>query len=338
MIELQNAHLHVSIDPDHGAEIVHLSLASGPNSGVNVLSAPKWDTPLPASRSRSYGSDALDWLSEYRGGWQELFPNAGAGGTVSGVPIPFHGEVSRARWDFEWLSQGQAPAVRLRCPARLPLVLERTMRLDPDRPALLITEQISSEAAFAVPYLWGHHPAFGSGIATPGARIDLPASKVSVDSALDGPAVDLLPGSEQSWPKATDRSGNEIDLSAVPAAPCQRLIYISDLRAGWFALRNPQRALGVAMAWDLNIFPCLWMWQEIGGGQGMPWYGRGDITALEPATQWPSCGLEQAIKRGQARMLEPGQTVNTSLVCSLFNASEQSVTTVMPDGEVLTAE
>src|SRR5438874_945344 len=66
-LELKNTYLHVIVDPDHGAEIIHLSLASGTNSGVNVLSAPEWTTPLPASHSRTYGNDVLDWLSEYRG-------------------------------------------------------------------------------------------------------------------------------------------------------------------------------------------------------------------------------------------------------------------------------
>lgn len=336
MLELKNSHLHVTVDPDHGAEIVHLSATSGPNEGVNILSTPSWAAPLPASRSRSYGNEVLDWLSEYRGGWQELFPNAGGGGTVLGVPLPFHGEVSRARWDWEWLDQGDMPSVRLRCPARLPLILERTMYLAADRPALILEERISSEASFEVSFIWGHHPAFGSSIATPGARIDLPASRLTVDNSLDGPAVDLLPGSEQTWPHATSRHGQAIDLAIVPPAPLQRLLYITDMREGWFALRNPQRQLGVAMAWDRNVFPCLWLWQEIGGGQGMPWFGRGDITALEPATQWPSYGLEEAIKHGQARMIAPGQSMTTTLVCSLFVATDKAVTHVSAQGVVQT--
>jgi hypothetical protein len=335
-IVLKNAHLEVIIDPDHGAEIVHLSFASGANAGVNVLSAPQWTTPLPASRSRTYGNDVLDWLSEYRGGWQELFPNAGGSGIVLGVPLPFHGEVSRAQWDWQWLEEGQA--VRLRCPARLPLVLERTMRLAADRPSLVLEERITSEATFSVPYIWGHHPAFGSGIAVAGAYIDLPAGKLTADSGLDGPTVDLTPGSEHSWPHATSRNGQPVNLSVIPDVPLERLLYVHELQEGWYALRNPQTRLGVAIAWDLNVFPCLWLWQEIRGGQGMPWYGRGDITALEPMTQWPSYGLEEAIKHGQARTLEAGQTVSTTLACTLFEASNRAVTGVPLDGIVQIAK
>ena len=233
-IEFQTPHMRVVANPDLGAEITHL----GGGDGANLLYMGQWKTPLRASESYSYGSQLLDWLSEYRGGWQELFPNAGGAGDVLGVPVPFHGEVSRARWPWHWVTPGTHAIMS--CPARIPLVLEREMRLDPDRPVLSIEERVTSEVAFAVPYVWGHHPAWGPPLTAPGARIDLPAGRVVADAGMDGPAVDLAPLSEHAWPIATGRQGEAIDLSVVPAAPRQRLCYISELAAGWYAIRNPE--------------------------------------------------------------------------------------------------
>jgi len=330
-IELSNAHLRVRVDVDHGAEITCLAGADG----VNWLSEPSWQSPLPASRSQSYGNQALDWLSEYRGGWQELFPNAGAACEVLGVPLPFHGEVSRARWQCEEGEEGRL--LRLATGARLPLVLEREMRLDAERPVLYLVERVRSEAAFPVPFIWAHHPAFGMPLAAPGARIDLPAARVMVDGGLDGPAVDLQPGSEHRWPLATGRHGEAIDLSIVPGPPVQRLCYLADLAEGWFALRNLQAQAGIALAWDVEIFPHLWFWQEIGGGAGFPWYGRGDFVALEPASQWPSHGLAAADAAGHAHVLQPGEIKEARLTCVLFAAGNAAVVHAGLDGTVTTS-
>jgi hypothetical protein len=331
-IKFQTPHMRVVANPDLGAEITHL----GGGDGANLLYMGQWKTPLRASESYSYGSQLLDWLSEYRGGWQELFPNAGGAGDVLGVPIPFHGEVSRARWAWHWITPGTHAIMS--CPARIPLVLEREMRLDPDRPVLSIEERVTSEVAFAVPYVWGHHPAWGPPLTAPGARIDLPAGRVVADAGMDGPAVDLAPLSEHAWPIATGRQGEAIDLSVIPAAPRQRLCFISELAAGWYAIRNPENGIGLAVAWDLDVMPCLWFWQEIGGGQGMPWYGRAEITALEPHVQWPSYGLTQAQQAGTARLLQPGLVDRFKLTVALFRASERPVVAVGIDGSIVFAD
>jgi hypothetical protein len=328
-IELKNAAMQVVVDPDHGAEVVRLAGADG----INVLSASDWLSPLPASASRSYGNEVLDWLSEYRGGWQELFPNAGPACEVMGTPLSFHGEVSRARWSWEWVKPGTF--ARMRSPARLPLVLERDMRLDPDRSILTLEERVLNECPFEVPFLWGHHPAFGPPLAEAGARIDLPAGRIVADAGLDAPSVDLQPGAEGIWPFAAGRNGQAVDLSVVPAPPLQRLVYAADLKAAWFALRNPIRRLGAAMAWDKAVFPHLWFWQEIGGSTGMPWYGRAAITALEPASAWPSQGLAAAHKAGLAHSIRPGEIVSTRLTCVLFAASQAPVVDVTVDGQVV---
>ncbi len=143
---------------------------------------------------------------------------------------------------------------------------------------------------------------------------------MSVDAGIDGDAVDLVPGSIHHWGGVTGRRGEAVDLSVVPAAPRQRLCYIEELAAGWCAIRNPSKGIGAGLSWDVAAFPHLWFWQEIGGSLGMPWYGRASITALEPASQFPSHGLEAAIAAGTARSLPPHGSATTRLVFTAFAA------------------
>jgi hypothetical protein len=67
----------------------------------------------------------------------------------------------------------------------------------------------------------------------------------------------------------------------------------------------------------------------------MPWYGRARITALEPATQFPAHGLEQAVTQGQAHIIQPGEVRETALTLVLFEATDQPVRRVAHNGDIL---
>lgn len=326
MLRLAGPRLEVEIEPDRGADILVVRRPGGPN----VLATYDWQSPLRASRSSGYGDPELDWLSEYRGAWQELFPNTGAPCEVMGVPLPFHGEVSTARWE---VTDHTPDSVTLVTPTRLPLVLERRMRLAPDTSTLLIEEAARLDADVAVPFLWGHHPAFQ---ATAGARIDMPDGvSVRVDDDYATEHADLAPGSAGAWPHVPARTGGMVDLSLIGPGPTERLAYLSRFGAsgGWTAIRGVADGLGVAMAWDPMTFPHAWFWWEI-LGPGHPWHGRSRIVAIEPHTAVPSDGLAAAVGRGDAHVLEPGRTRRTWLTVSLFDADTRPVRMVARDGSV----
>lgn len=324
MLTLGSHHIEVDVEPDHGAEIRRIASPGG----ANVLFIDPSMSPLRASQASSYGSPELDWLSEYRGGWQELFPNAGADCVVSGVPLPFHGEVSRARWLVDQVSER---AVRLRTASRLPLVLERTMQIDSDRPVLRITESVTNESDLRVPFLLGHHPAFES---LPGSIIDLPGATVRIPADADPDDNNLAPGARAPWPWVPDRDGRAVDLRQVGPGPRQSVAYLTDVTAGWLALRHPPTGRGVALAWDVNTLPHVWYWTQI-GGKAFPFYGRARISALEPAMSWPNDGLAAAVERGQARWLEPRGRMRTWLTLVLFPARDRAVVSVDPDGGIV---
>jgi hypothetical protein len=91
MITVSNHQLVVTIDESLGGEIQQIEFEGDP-----ILAFDDWLAPVRASRSRTYGDAKLDWLSEYRGGWQLLIPNTGSGhGPRSNVSM-------RPRHTFRW--------------------------------------------------------------------------------------------------------------------------------------------------------------------------------------------------------------------------------------------
>lgn len=320
-LELSTQHLAVVVQPSRGAEI--RSLGSPWDS--NVLFWRDWQTPLRASQSISYGDGERDWLSEWRGGWQELFPNAGAPAKALGVPLPFHGDASSARWEV--LNATPTDAT-LQTQSRLPLTLTRRMWLAPDKPVLHIEETAQNDSELRVPFIWGHHPAFE---AVPGTVLDVPANRAVVPDGFDVDHADLAPGDYQ-WPMAIERGDSKIDLRTLPEGPLERVVYLPDVEDGWAALRRPD-GIGIAMAWDSEVYRHVWVWTEI-GGKDFPWYGRSNVLAVEPVSSWPNDGLTEALRRGRAQHLDPGASVSSWLTITLFNSSDRPVVGVTREGDV----
>ena len=63
------------------------------------------------------------------------------------------------------------------------------------------------------------------------------------------------------------------------------------------------------MRWPAARLPYLWYWQNFRGSYGYPWFGTGNIFALEPFTSYPAYGLAEAVRRGVQYTLDAGDTV-----------------------------
>ena len=318
---IRSEHAHVAFDLDRGAELIHV----GPDEQTNVLAYYDWESPLPVERSMPFGYDRQDWLSSYRGGWQELFPNAGLACTIGRIPLPFHGEASIARWR---LLDHTDTSITVSCPARLPLVVERHVEVATDSPTIKITGTVRNESGLDVDYLWGHHPAYES---PPGTHIDLPDGVTfDVGDNADTATAHVAAGATGPWPHATGPDGSKVDLSVVGDGPVARVIHLRG--ASWYAIRPPEGP-GLAMAWDATTFPVIWMWQSI-GGSGFPTYGRAQITALEPNRTAPGDGLAAAIERGEALRVGPHGEHHTWLTCTVLPPGAGRVTNVDGQGAV----
>jgi hypothetical protein len=61
--------------------------------------------------------------------------------------------------------------------------------------------------------------------------------------------------------------------------------------------------------WDVKKFPYLWYWQER-FSPGFPFYGRAEITGLEPASCYPDEALNGASKSGRSTIIPVGETLD----------------------------
>ena len=89
-IYLENDLLRVCILPDKGADIAELIHKP---SGVDCLAKTPWGLKPPGA------APATDFLENYEGGWQEMFPSSNDACEVRGQAIPFHGETPLLPWD-----------------------------------------------------------------------------------------------------------------------------------------------------------------------------------------------------------------------------------------------
>ncbi|MEJ1230111.1 MAG: hypothetical protein WDM88_05005 [Galbitalea sp.] len=129
-----------------------------------------------------------------------------------------------------------------------------------------------------------------------GAVVDVPAAEFGSDEHVDGPDGDIRAGKrgKVAVGREPGRRREKIDASEWSKADrVSRLLYLSGLRAGWAALRIPDSERALAMCWDVESMPYLWLWQER-HTPGFPWYGRSDVAGIEPASFWPSDGLAGA--------------------------------------------
>jgi galactose mutarotase-like enzyme len=311
MLKLDNGLMQAQVNENLGGELFSISA-----NHVNYLASYEWISPIRFSESRTYGSPIIDWLSEYRGGWQVLFPNAGNEATVKNVPLPFHGEFARTKVEIVHHSNLE---LTVRAGVRLPLILTRTYRLIANSTVLQIEQEVTNESEFEMPFIWGEHPAFSL---PSGSKIKMPIGPLTVDLNEAGTLQDIIVGTKSTWPMLKGKAGTEVDLSVVPDHAVERLCYLHDRPEGWVAMTYGDQLLG--LSWDIEAFPHMWMWQEI-GGPGFPWFGRSNITALEPASTWPSHGLDVAIKAGQAFTVKPGEKKTAWTTFSLSSLPSSSI-------------
>src|SRR5207247_1999198 len=137
-VTLENDVLSVTVLPDKGADIYSLVDL---RSGIDVLFKAPWGLRPPGAPPLE-GSGDDEFLRNYEGGWQELFPSANDACTYRGRRIPFHGEVATLPWEHE-AGDGE---LRLRTWCRqTPFRLERVMRLRGN--TLELDESVTNEAA-----------------------------------------------------------------------------------------------------------------------------------------------------------------------------------------------
>jgi hypothetical protein len=335
-IVLENDLLSTTVLLDQGADIHTLIYKP---KGVDVM----WKSPLlarePGVGPTPAGDSLALWITYYRGGWQVIFPNFGPPVEYKGALLDMHGEAARTVWQLEEAeNDGEQVQVTLAVALlRSPFRIKRVMSLQAGQPMLSITETITNEGPEAMDCMWGHHPAYGPPLLSPECVIDTGARSVESDDSYDVPGNDLPLGQVWAWPHVRDRDDKEVDLSRIPGPGSghSRVLFLKDFEESWYALTNPALGLGVGMVWNGNLFPYACLWQETGGVQDYPWYGRAYVTAIEPNSSYPGQGLTTVMeKTGTQLTLAPGESRTLELKAVFYEGSRR-VAHIDPAGNVL---
>jgi len=297
-----------------------------------------WQSPIPM-RQPFVATNALTegaFHDYYYGGWQEILPSAGwASEPYKGSYQGLHGEVSLLPFTAE-IIENTAEKVSLKTSVKLyrsPLSLERTLTLKRDIAALFIHERLLNDSPIEFAVMWGHHPALGEPFVDDSCLVQIPATKVNVmafhPNGLWEPEVDF------DYPLVKNRRTDKLeDITQVlsPDTKSVDVVFFKELTKGWFGITNQRQALGFGMAWNKDLFKYLWMWQNYGGSDDYPWYGRAYTCALEPFTSYPPSGVANAIKNGSALVMKPGEIIETELVAVAYTG--EGIKGVSLDGTV----
>jgi galactose mutarotase-like enzyme len=320
---LRSEAVEVVLTPGKGGDLV--SVRHVPTA-QEVLARTPW---FPSPRSPVSQSDpALTWLERYPGGWQLLFPNAGAACEHAGGQHSFHGEASVAPWDVADL---EAAAVTLRRRFFVvPVEFERRITVEDD--LVVVRESASNTSDEPVEVMWGHHPGFGGDLLAGAVALATNAQAVHTDPAYDVAGNALAPGHSGPWPLVPGTDGSTVDLRT-PLNGQSCLAYLDGLpSSAWASICRRDGALGVALSWSSEHFPCAWLWQELGGTRTPPWSGRGRVVGLEPCSSWPG-NLATAARAGAQLVLEPGGRRDCEVRLHVFSGVS-NVSIVGPDGRV----
>lgn len=329
---LENELLRVTVVLDKGTDIIEFLHKP---TDTDFL----WRSPLGLQRPPSYppsvGTPRGMFTDYNEGGWPEVFPHGGSPTEYQGAAFGLHDEVWHLPWHAE-VVKDSPEEVALLCwvyTVRAPFRLEKTLRLKRGLPRLFLDETVVNVGAVTAEFMWGHHPMFGPPFLTERCVLDTPARWMLTD-VVEDPDSRFPPGFEGPWPRCTDKDGNPVDgRRLLPASSgVSDMMFLTELEAGWYALTNPDRQVGFALSWDRSVFKHLWYWQQYGTKGGSPWWGQAYCVALEPfTTKVPM--LAEAVKAGEARRLEAGQSLSTRLVATAYTGLTQ-VSRVTPEGEV----
>jgi hypothetical protein len=297
MIVLQSAELLVRLDPGHGAEILDLIDLS---TGRQLLGRP----PFGSEPVLGGDLDEDRWTQSYRGGWQTVLPNAGNRGANDTGVHGFHGRASNDPWTLVdhcpqeatcgWSGHG----------------LDVQKRVALEDGAVRVSYRITSPHGASLVAL--EHISAGLELLEPSVRLRIPAGRAYELSEQTGPT--RPPDAAPRFPEILLQDGTTERADSWPVSePRSRLFVVADLPEGWAVIENADRDEALALAWDVDWWPHMWIWHEnrISGGI---WREQAEIIAFEPSSVPHSLGLPVAEAEGQAHRIEPGQVAEPWIV------------------------
>ena len=267
LVTIASAGVTASFRPSVGCELVALTET---RSAVQLLARSPWG--LRSSDEVSwFGSSEEFWMQRTAGGWSVQFPHAGAPSDHEGVIQPFHGEAGTVTWEIVDHDSDRAH-FRTRL-MRSPVELDRFVRVEDT--TLVIRDVARNLSTETLQVSWGYHPTFGAPFLAAGLHIEIDADEFVIGREPTGVPTSALAG---TWPFL-----GKVDLSILPdrAQPRALLAYLR-ARSGHYRLTNRGLGVRVEVRWPIEMLPNIWLWQELEGSSGYPWFGRAYVMGVEP--------------------------------------------------------
>lgn len=303
-LALQTDRLRLTVFPEAGAKI--LDLVHVP-TGEHLL----WRNPRVPLRP-TYPGAAFDDV--WCGGWDELFPTD-APCEIDGNAFHDHGDLWYGPWECQVVEDdGETATVHLRrLTVALPCLMERWMTVRQGSPEVVFRHRLRNLGTQPVPFAWNLHLAHRIG---PTSRLHVATDEMHAVPGQEGRFAGHA--TQLSWPVEGD-----VDLTAVlpPEAGVTEWLYAASLREGRCAVTHPERGVGLALAFDRNLFRTVWTWGVYGG-----WRGH-YVLLTEPSTSPPG-GLARNVADGTAVWLDAGAVLETDVRATILEAPFTEAATI----------
>ncbi len=306
IVQLENDLLKLSILAGRGADLVEIiykprnfNLAWQSNTGWPVVK-----TPI------DHPADTESFLSGYPGGWQSVFPNGGAPSEFDGISFGQHDEVATLSWAYEVLvNDPDELSIKFVTDTRkLKFTYQKIFTLRKGLATVFLSEKITNLTKETVNTMWGNHISFGEPFIDEFSTIDigLEARVIPHDVPISSVGRRLKSNEEFTWPRAIGEDGAGIDFSKIPPKKTKsEILYLHNLKDSTYSVNSPTVGLSVQVSWDKENLPYLWFWQEFGGANEYPWFGKHFNIGLEPFSSYPTNGLSEAVENGSALVFGP---------------------------------
>jgi hypothetical protein len=297
-IVLTSEALRVVVSPGRGGEIHSISSVA---HHLDLLLRTPWAVDaerttvpdgVPAEPSQT------TWNNRYAGGWQMLFPHAGAAQEIAGVRHPYHGEAAYRAFNVCTVTKNETTIEVVLQTA--PITIRREFSLH--GAVLRVTDEFVNNSPYVVEYDHVQHVAFGAPFLGPDCEIETGARTFTSDPTYDSREFER--GRRFAWPNAVRRDGFSVRLDEIPPpdANVLRFGWLEDFAGSWISLRNRRRNLTVKLEWFGEALDYAWFWLEAGASRRSPWHGQGYALGLEPSsTQTSGAGRRRRRLRGHER-------------------------------------
>ena len=293
LLELATPELAVRIDPARGGVI---SSAVVRRTGVELLFQAPWRPGALEVADR----DEESWTTAWQGGWNLLFPNAGAACETGGVRHSFHGAASITPWA---VLESSASTVRLHWEGADGLSVQREISVMAGK--LRVGNTVTNDGPGPAPFILVEHLILGADVLGPSTCVQIEAASVTA-LANEG---HRLKATKDEWPLVVRGEAAE-DWSGRPPTGTARFGALQDVLERVAVVDVPDRDLRLRLSWSEG-FPHVWFWEERAAEISPPWMQQAVCLGLEPSTSATGEGLAAGIERGDATTLQPGAETHT---------------------------